>query len=95
MPLNARRSGFLRRVVATVAMLALILTSCTAQQSADSRDADSADVLGAAAAPVGKYVSPGGDNSNPGTSPDRPFRTVAHAVKQLNPGDTLYVMEGE
>ncbi len=52
-------------------------------------------MLGAAAAPPGKYVSPGGSDGNPGTSPDQPFKTVAYAVKQLNPGDTLYVMEGE
>ena len=95
MPLSVRRPGRLCRVTAIAAVLALSLASCTTDDGAESPAVDGAAVMGAAAALPGKYVSPNGDNSNPGTSPDRPFRTVAYAVKQLNPGDTLYVMEGE
>jgi len=40
------------------------------------------------------YVSPGGDDSNPGTSEDDAFRVVQHAIDQMAPGDTLIVMDG-
>ena len=40
------------------------------------------------------YVSPTGNNTNSGTSPTQPFKTIIHAVGQLNPGDILNVMEG-
>ncbi|MDZ4698935.1 MAG: right-handed parallel beta-helix repeat-containing protein [Rhodothermales bacterium] len=39
------------------------------------------------------YVDPAGNDSNPGTSA-RPFRTIAHAVKQVSPGDTVLVRNG-
>ncbi len=45
--------------------------------------------------PPGLYVSPSGDDANSGTSPDEAFATIANAVKQLNPGDTLWVLDGE
>jgi hypothetical protein len=46
-------------------------------------------------APAGRtfYVAPTGDDSAPG-SKDRPFRTLAHAGKQLQPGDTLLALSG-
>ncbi|RLD13080.1 MAG: hypothetical protein DRI28_06585, partial [Caldiserica bacterium] len=40
------------------------------------------------------YVSPDGDNSNPGTK-DEPFRTPGFASKRLKPGDTLIILGGE
>jgi hypothetical protein len=43
---------------------------------------------------VTHYVSPGGDDGNPGTSEDKPFRVVQHAIDQMAPGDTLIVMDG-
>ncbi len=39
------------------------------------------------------HVSPGGDDANAGTK-DKPFKTFAHAAKQLTPGDTLLAMTG-
>ncbi|MCX7995303.1 MAG: right-handed parallel beta-helix repeat-containing protein, partial [candidate division WOR-3 bacterium] len=36
------------------------------------------------------YVAPDGNDNNPGTI-DKPFRTIAHAVTHLQPGDTLVV----
>lgn len=39
------------------------------------------------------YVSPGGNDSNPGTI-DRPKRTLTHALSVLKPGMTLYVRGG-
>lgn len=45
--------------------------------------------------PPGLYVSPSGDDANSGASPEDAFETLAYAVKQLNPGDTLWVLEGE
>ncbi|NNE95892.1 MAG: right-handed parallel beta-helix repeat-containing protein, partial [Acidimicrobiales bacterium] len=47
------------------------------------------------AAPPGLYVSPAGDDSASGESPADAFATIAHAVKQLAPGDTLWVLDGE
>ncbi len=39
------------------------------------------------------YVSLGsGSNSNAGSSPSAPFKTVDYAVNHLNPGDTLFIM---
>jgi len=40
------------------------------------------------------YVSPKGDDSNPGTSADEPFRVVQHAVNQMAADDTLIVLDG-
>ena len=39
------------------------------------------------------YVSTTGSNTNPGTSAS-PWRTIAHAVAKMNPGDTTYVKGG-
>lgn len=39
------------------------------------------------------YVSPSGKGGNPGTLA-LPFRSVAHGVRQLHPGDTLYLRQG-
>ena len=95
MPQSVRQRGRVCRVMVVAAVLALVLASCTSSERADPEYDSGAAVLGAAAAPTGKYVSPNGNNSNPGTSPDQAFKTVAYAVKQLNPGDTLFIMEGE
>ncbi|MGC9317538.1 MAG: hypothetical protein ACP5KN_05815 [Armatimonadota bacterium] len=40
------------------------------------------------------YIAPGGSDENPGTSPDAPWRTFAHAIPRLQPGDVLGVMDG-
>jgi arylsulfatase len=40
------------------------------------------------------YVSPLGDNDNPGTSMQQPMRTVQHAVDGMKAGDTLVVLDG-
>jgi hypothetical protein len=42
---------------------------------------------------VGFYVSPTGNDHNPG-SLGQPFRTIAHATAQLYPGETLYLRGG-
>lgn len=39
------------------------------------------------------YVSPGGDDGNPGTR-ERPFRTVQHAAEVMTAGDTCFLREG-
>ena len=39
------------------------------------------------------FVSPSGDDSNPGTQ-ERPFRTIGHAAQVVNPGDTVVVLSG-
>jgi hypothetical protein len=40
------------------------------------------------------YVSPAGNDRNSGTSEDKPFRVVQHAVDQMSAGDTLVVLDG-
>jgi len=55
------------------------------------------ECLGSEAQPVAGeavYVSPAGDDSNPGDSPDAPLGTLAQALCHLRPGQTLYVLPG-
>lgn len=40
------------------------------------------------------YVSPKGNDANPGTTEDRPFRVVQHAIDRMKAGDTLIVLDG-
>jgi len=40
------------------------------------------------------YVAPDGDDANPGTSIDAPWKTLKHSIAQLRPGDTLFVRGG-
>ena len=40
------------------------------------------------------YMSPTGNDSNPGTTQGAPLKTFAHAIPKLNPGDTLNLMDG-
>ncbi|MEM2896224.1 MAG: right-handed parallel beta-helix repeat-containing protein [Candidatus Bathyarchaeia archaeon] len=40
------------------------------------------------------YVSPNGDDSNPGTL-EKPWRSPGYASKQLHPGDTLIILGGK
>jgi hypothetical protein len=40
------------------------------------------------------YISPGGDDSNSGTSRSAPFETFGRAIGRLEPGDLLVVLDG-
>jgi len=40
------------------------------------------------------YISPSGDNGNDGLSSSYPWKTFSHAIPELDPGDTLIVMDG-
>ncbi|MCX7917164.1 MAG: DUF1565 domain-containing protein, partial [bacterium] len=40
------------------------------------------------------YVSPSGDDKNPGTK-EKPFRTIQKAAGIVNPGDTIFILPGE
>ncbi|MFJ6940587.1 right-handed parallel beta-helix repeat-containing protein [Streptomyces sp. NPDC101132] len=40
------------------------------------------------------FVSPGGNDSNPGTSPRAPLRTLQKAADRVGPGDTVSIMNG-
>ena len=40
------------------------------------------------------FLSPGGDDANDGMSVGKTWKTLARAVKDLKPGDTLYLTEG-
>lgn len=55
------------------------------------------DVLGEQAQttfPAGKYVSPSGNNSNGGTSPNDAWKTVAFGLSRVGAGETLFLMGG-
>jgi hypothetical protein len=74
----------------TVLALSLAITWLSA---AASRRAD--------ASPIAKgatyYLSPAGDDSNPGTTPDRPWRSFAkvlNASKPLHAGDAVVLLDG-
>ena len=69
----------------------------SAQSGSSDTGADDVVVLNQSAQtafPAGKYVSVSGNNANGGTSPTDAWRNLSHAVKQLQPGDTLWVMDG-
>ena len=40
------------------------------------------------------YVSPGGNDSNPGTTPETPFKTIQSAAYKAIAGDTVFIMAG-
>lgn len=40
------------------------------------------------------YVSPSGDDGNPGTSPGAPLRTIQHAADLSQPGDLVLIQPG-
>ncbi len=44
--------------------------------------------------PVTYYVSPDGDDANPGTSPEAPMRTLNHAAANVRPGDRVLIAGG-
>ncbi len=55
------------------------------------------ECLGEEAQPIAGetvYVSPQGDDGNAGDSPDAPLGTLAYALCNLRPGQTLYVLPG-
>jgi hypothetical protein len=54
----------------------------------------SADNDGADAPDVGYFMSPAGDDSNPGTRA-QPWRTFGASIPRLVPGDTLNLLDGE
>jgi len=51
-------------------------------------------ILCTTAFPATYYVSPLGDDSNAGSSENKPFRVVQHAIDQMKTGDTLVVLDG-
>ncbi len=51
-------------------------------------------VIGGSASPSTYYVSPNGDDSNPGTM-EKPWKSLSVAVSRLKPGDTLILLPGE
>jgi hypothetical protein len=70
-------------------------TTILPRASTDTAGAIASPVADEVVTPPGLYVSPSGDDANLGISPDEAFATIAKAVKQLNPGDTLWVLDGE
>jgi hypothetical protein len=74
----------------TVLALSLALTCWSA---AAARRADASPV----AKGITYYLSPAGDDSNPGTAPDRPWRSFAKVLnpsKPLRAGDAIVLLDG-
>jgi len=44
--------------------------------------------------PASFYVSPGGSDSNRGSTPDQPFQSIQHAIDLAQPGDTINLAAG-
>ncbi len=42
-----------------------------------------------------RYLSPHGSDANDGLCPERPWKTFAHAIPWLEPGDTLGLLDGD
>jgi Protein of unknown function (DUF1565) len=80
----------LAQALAVVAVLAFALVGCGSETPVPAVRSH-----GTASSKSGTtfFVAPNGKNSNPGTK-SRPFRTLAHALKRLRAGDTLYVRGG-
>jgi hypothetical protein len=51
-------------------------------------------LLSATAQAATYYLAPTGSNTSAGTSASAPWKTFAHAIPKLNPGDTLLLMDG-
>jgi hypothetical protein len=74
----------------TVLVLSLAITWSSAP---DSRRADASLVAKGAT----YYLSPAGDDSDPGTTPDRPWRSFAKVLnssRPLRPGDAVVLLDG-
>jgi len=73
-----RKAALIRTVVFIIFILAISHDACAVEATSSSAT---------------YYVSPTGDNSNPG-SRDKPWATPGHASRQLKPGDTLIILGG-
>jgi hypothetical protein len=51
-------------------------------------------IFASAASAATYYVSPQGNDRNPGTSEERPMQMVQHAVDRMRAGDTLVLLDG-
>ena len=57
--------------------------------------------VGSVEVPIGEdrpsifYVAPDGDDANPGTARDKPWKTLVHATSSLRPGQTLELLSGD
>ena len=76
----------MRKILFMLILITLLLTTITgcASSKEDSQD----EVMGRI-----YYVSPDGDDSNPGTM-EKPWRNPSKVVKRLLPGDTLVFLSG-
>lgn len=85
-----------RRTAVLLALLLMITTSCAADAGDAGTEPNTGDNRTSIARPAGRFLhlAPGGDDDGPGTS-GRPWGTLAHALAQLRPGDSLVVHGGE
>jgi parallel beta-helix repeat protein len=89
------------KVSVFVLLLAIVLNSCSSLEPRVSESElltweELEDVEGALRSAAGAtyYVSGTGSNSNSGSSPTTPFRTLQKAANRTKPGDTVYIMNG-
>ncbi len=95
-PFLAQSRNVMLRVAALLFALTLVGTACsntapTAEKS--SSEQDQTEVLGAGQGTT-YYVSVNGSDNNNGTSTGSPLRYITTAVSKLQPGDTVFVMNG-
>lgn len=95
------RGAVLRRAVAAASVLAAVLLVALAlnPRGPGAGEPTPHPIATIPATPAAspaaddRYVAPTGDDANPGTS-QRPYRTIAFAIEQLNAGDTLWLRDG-
>ncbi|WNC72823.1 right-handed parallel beta-helix repeat-containing protein [Thalassotalea psychrophila] len=78
------------KIIILLITSSLVLSAC----GFSGNSAENADMSSRAIKAITYYVSPMGNNTNLGTSPEKPFKAVQHAVNQMSSGDTLIVLDG-
>ena len=90
-------TGRVMRTALTLAVLTTTLLGCSAEQAVTGGPMPSHSPSPAPSVPTRpsllRYVSPKGDDSDPGTL-DRPWRTLAYALHRLYLGQVLFVHGG-
>lgn len=89
----------MRRVIFPLLIVLCLLTGCAGQPAQTPAIAGDVQATAIHLRPTADpaqmvfYVSPSGDDANPGTQ-DAPWRTVNHAARTLTAGQTVYIKGG-
>ncbi len=82
------------KVAFLLVLTACAAAACSAPGPGGAFGAAPAVRAQAAAPPRTLYVSPNGNDANPGTSPGRPFRHIQRCAEVMGPGDTCDILSG-